>query len=553
MIRKETRTVKNLLKKSILLLLVVVMTLTAAACGGSSSSSSATPAPAAAKSEAAPAAPAVKKFVMSGPSDPGNYLPFNADNSVRQTYALFFYETLFDMFGEEGSMRPVIAESYERTAEGTYVVKIRQNVHDHNGEAINANDVVFCFEKPMELGERTSTLGDLKTVKALDDYTVEFFFEPDALGTFERAMNSSPIVSRKSYEASATGFSSDPIGTGPYYIKSWNNGASMVLVKDENYWGKDMGFDNQRLDEIEVKFIAEPAQVAIELETGNIDFAYNISSKDADSFEGMKGFTVTNVPFAQVRGLGFNCDPASACSDVRIRQAICYAIDNAGILKSVYDNKGGVATCLAVPEPEAGLVIDFDPAWKEMKPYEYNVEKAKELMAEAGYPNGGLKLKLMSKDMDEYRSTCQVIQANLAQIGIEVEILNYENALYQTYRYQPDAFDFYCIGISNNNVPYVPVGWKWYVGRHADTGANVLFQKDDHMEELINKALGFETHSYETVGELQNYILETACMYPYVYTYTPYVHVDTISDLVFRDVWFYPHMSTISDSFVSHA
>ena len=542
---------KKNVKRIIALLSAMIIILSLAACGGSGNSGSSASAPA--SSGSAAAGSDYKKLVMSSASYPGNYLPFNADNSVRQTCALFFYENLFDMFGENGSLRPVIAESYERTAEGTYVVKIRQNVHDHNGEPINANDVVFCFETPMELGERTSTLGDLKSVKALDDYTVEFFFEPDALGTFERAVNSSPIVSKKSYEASATGFSSDPVGTGPYYIKEWTNGANIVFVKDENYWGKDMGFENQRLDEIEIKFIAEPAQVAIELETGNIDFAYNVSSKDADSFVDMPGFTVTNVPFAQVRGLGFNCDPASVCSDVRIRQAICYAIDNAGILKSVYDDKGGVATCLAVPEPEAGLVVDFDPAWKNMNPYPYNIEKAKELMAEAGYPNGGLKLKLMAKDMDEYRSTCQVIQANLAQIGIEVEILCYENALYQTYRYQPDAFDFYCIGISNNNVPYVPVGWKWYVGRHADTGANVLFQKDDHMEELINKALGFDTHSYETVGELQDYILETACMYPYVYTYTPYVHVDTISDLVFRDVWFFPHMSNIADNFVSHA
>ena len=365
-------------------------------------------------------------------------------------------------------------------------------------------------------------------------------------------MTSTPIVSQKSYEASSTGFSSDPVGTGPYYIANWTPGASLTLKKDENYWGKDEGFNNQNLDEIEVKFIAEPAQVAIELETGNVDFAYNTSSKDADSFVGKAGFTVTNKPFAQVRGLGFNCDPSSACSDVRIRQAICYAIDNAGILQSVYDGKGGVATCLAVPEPEAGLVIDFDPAWKEMSPYEYNVEKAKELMAEAGYPDGGLKLKLMAKDQDEYRSTCQVIQANLAKIGIEVEILCYENALYQTYRYQPDAFDFYCIGISNNGVPYVPVGWKWYVGKHSDTGANVLFQNDDHMEELISAALNIDTHSNETVGALQDYILETACMYPYVYTYTSYVHVDTVSDLVFRDVFFYPNMSTISDGFVSH-
>ena len=549
---------KKNVKRIIALLSAMIIILSLAACGGSgnsgssaASSGSDSSASTAADTQSSSTGTGYRKFVLAGPSDPGNYLPFNADNSVRGQYALYFYEYLFTYYSTE-ELTPVIAESYERPSEGTYVVKIRDNVYDHNGEHLTASDVVFSFETPMELGERTSTLGDLKSVKALDDYTVEFYFEPDALGTFERAMGSSPVVSRKSYEASATGFSSDPVGTGPYYISKWNNGASITFLKDENYWGKDL-FDNQKFDEIEVKFIAEPAQVAIELETGNIDFAYNISSKDADYFEGMPGFTVTNIPFAQVRGLGFNFDPQSPCSDLRVRQAICYAIDDAGILNAVYDGKGGVATCLAVPEPEAGLVVDFDQAWKQMNPYPYNLEKAKELMKEAGYENGGLKLKLMAKDMDEYRSTCQVIQANLAQIGIEVEILCYENALYQTYRYQPDMWDFYCIGISNNSVPYVPVGWKWYVGRHADTGANVLFQKDDHMEELIGEALGFDTHSNETVGALQDYILETACMYPYVYTYTPYVHVDTISDLVFRDVFFYPNMSTVSDNFVSHA
>ncbi|MCI7727866.1 MAG: ABC transporter substrate-binding protein [Clostridiales bacterium] len=543
---------KKTTKRVLALLCALVVCLSMAACGGSAPASSGN-APASNGSAAAPTdgGSNYRKFVMAAPSDPGNYLPFNADNATRGTMQIFFYEQLFDLFGT-GDMTPKIASGYERTAEGVYVVKIREGVYDHNGEAIKASDVVFSFEKPIEIGERASSLGEITSVKALDDYTVEFTFAPDLLGSFERAMLSSPIVSQKSYEASATGFSSDPVGTGPYYIADWTPGASITFKKDDNYWGKDLSFNNQNLDEIEVKFVAEPAQVAIELETGNIDFAYNISSKDADSFVGMPGFSVTNIPFAQVRGLGFNCDPMSPCSDVRIRQAICYAIDNAGILQSVYDGKGGVATCLAVPEPEAGLVIDFDQAWKNMKPYDFNLDKAKALMAEAGYPDGGLKLKLMAKDQDEYRSMTQVIQANLAKIGIEVEILCYENALYQTYRYQPDAFDFYCIGISNNGVPVVPVGWKWYVGKHSDTGANVLFQKDEKMEELLNAALDIEGHSNATVGALQDYILETCCMYPLVYTYTPYVHVDTISNLVFRDVFFYPHMSTISADFVSH-
>lgn len=533
---------KKTTKRILAMLCALVVCLSITACGSSGTDSGNT---------ASDGGTGYRKIVIAGPSDPGNYLPFNADNSIRLTYSLYFYENLFDLFGTD-DMRGTIASGYERTEEGTYIVTIRDNVYDHNGNPITADDVVFSFEQPIELGERTSSLGEIASVRAVDEHTVEFIFEPDLLGSFERAVTSTPIVSQKSYEASSTGFSSDPVGTGPYYISDWTPGASLTLKKDENYWAKDLGFNNQNVDEIEVKFIAEPAQVAIELETGNVDFAYNASSKDADSFVDRDGFTVTNIPYAQVRGLGFNCDSSSACSDVRVRQAICYAIDNEGILQSVYDGKGGVATCLSVPEPEAGLIVDFDPAWKDMTPYEYNPDKARELLAEAGYADGGLHLKLMAKDMDEYRSTCQVIQANLAEVGIDVEILCYENALYQTYRYQADAFDFYCIGISNNSVPYAPVGWKWFVGKHADTGANVLFQQDDHMEELINAALDIDTHNSETVGALQDYILETACMYPYVYTYSSYVHVDTITDLVFRDVWFYPHMSTYSDDFVSH-
>ena len=74
------------------------------------------------------------------------------------------------------------------------MVSIRDNVYDHNNNPINANDVAFCFNRSIELGERTSTLGDITSVTALDDYTVEFVFEPDQIGSFERAMTSTPIV-----------------------------------------------------------------------------------------------------------------------------------------------------------------------------------------------------------------------------------------------------------------------------------------------------------------------------------------------------------------------
>lgn len=536
---------KKTVKRLLALLCTTGICLSMAACGNSTTSGGQPGSDTSASSD-------YIKVVIAGASDPGNYLPFNADNSVRDTYSQYFYEPLFGIYGSEG-LTPVIATGYERVSEGVYQVKIHDNVYDYNGEHITANDVVFCFNKVIENGERKSSMGELQTVNLIDDYTVEFIIQPDLIGTFERAVSCVYIVSQKSYEASTTGFSSDPVGTGPYYIDNWLPGASITFLKNENYWNKDGNLNNQNCDEIEVKFIAEPAQVAIELETGNVDFAYNVSSKDAESFVDMPGFSIIDTPFVQVRALGFNCDESSVFSDVRLRQAVCYAIDAAGIMQGVYDGKGGVATALAVPEPEGGFVLDYVQSWNDKIPYEYNLEKAKKLMAEAGYPNGGLKVRLMAKDMAEYRSTSEVMQSYLSKIGIEVEILCYENALYQTYRFQPDTFDFYLCGVANNNMPYAPAGWKWYLNRDAASGKNVLFMDDIKMQELLETALGIDTHNDQSVDALHSYILDTACLYPYAYTYNNYVHVDTILEpKVAAGIVFFPNMSTFSSDYARH-
>lgn len=541
---------KTNFKRVLALLCDLVVCLSMVACGGGSA-----PAASGGSGEQAGGDSDYIKVVIAGASDPGNYLPFNATNAVRDSYAIFFYEHLFELFTAT-ELTPVLATGYERISEGVYRVTLHDNIYDYNGEHITSSDVAFCFNKVIENGERTNVHAELKRAEIVDEYTVDLIIEPDALGTFEAAVINTPIVSQKSYEASATGFSSDPVGTGPYYISEWLPGSSITFKKNENYWGKDgvVGFENQNCDEVVVKFIAEPAQVAIEMETGNIDFAYNISSKDADTFVDRPGFSVVNSPFTQVRAVGFNCDASNVFSDIRLRRAVCYAIDPEGILQGVYDGKGGVATCMAIPEPEAGYVLDYVQDWKNELPYPYNIEKAKELMAEAGYPNGGLKVRLMAKDQDEYRSTCEVIQAMLAPIGIEVEIMCYENALYQTYRHDPTAFDLHLCGVANNNIPYLPIGWKWYLGTNPDTGRNVLFMRDEKLQELMDAAVDLDTHNEESMKALHAYMMETAALYPYVFTYNNYVHVDTIVDPVITNgYYFYPHMSTITEDFARHS
>ena len=547
---------KKITTRTLALFLALITCFALAACGSTpSGGGNSAEAPSTNTSDTTDSPAAADKYikvVIAGPSDPGNYLPFSADNAIRTTYQYFIYENLFDMFTTE-ELTPTLATGYERVGDGVYRVTIHDNIYDYNGEHITAEDVAYSYNKTIEMGERMMTVGDLDSVKVVDEYTVDLIFRNDALGSLERVLTSVPIVSQKSYEASETGFASDPVGTGPYYISEWLPGASITFKKNENYWNKDAELSRQNCDEIEVKFISEPAQVAIELETGNVDFAYNVSPQDCDNFANMDGFTVLSVPGSQIDSIGFNCHESCVFSDIRLRQAVCYAIDPAGILEGVYMGRGGVATALAVPEPEAGYIMDYVPEWKNQLPYEYNVEKAKELMAEAGYPNGGLKVRLMAKDTDIYRKTCQAIQAYLAEIGIEVEINCYENALYQTYRYQPDAYDFCLCAVSNTGMPYIPVGWKWYLGQDPSSGRNVLFMQDDKLQSLLDTALGLDTHNVDSVAALHSYVMDTACLYPYVYGMTNYVHVDTMSDLlIMNGLIFLPNMSTISPDFVGH-
>jgi peptide/nickel transport system substrate-binding protein len=489
------------------------------------------------------------KVVMAAAADPGNYLPFNATNSVRDQLSYFFYEKLFASYYKQGKLTPVIATGYKYVGGGTYLIMLNKKVHDSKGNPIKADDVVFCYNKILKNGQRKSDCGELQSVVKVDDYMVKMTITPDLVGGFENIVTTVPIVSQKSYEASKTGFSSDPIGTGPYTVKDWIPGSSITFVKDKNYWDKDGGLNNQNCDEIQVRFIAESAQVAIELETGAVDFAYNLSTKDADPFDNKPGYAVEKMPFTQVRSIGFNCDKSSVFSNIKLRQAVSYAIDAAAIVKSVYDGKGGVPNVAAVPK--GNYFNDYVKSWSSHTPYAYNLNKAKKLMAEAGYPNGGLTVRLMTKDAPEYRSTCEIIQAFLANIGINVKILAYENALYQTYRYQPSAYDFYLCQVAPNGQAYIPCGWKWYL-KAPPGGKNTFFMDDSHMQDLLNTSLSRKTHSLQTVDALWKYIEETDCMWPYAYTYTNYVHVDTMKPYIVWGIDCLPNLSTYSDKWARH-
>lgn len=513
---------KNKVMKALSLLLAVIMVLSMAACGGEKTPAAQDPVAGNAAGNASTEG-GYRKIVIQTLSDPGTFTTFEATSSVSTAIEGAFYETLFRQY-EAGVLTPCVGKSYERVGEGVYEIVINEGVHDSKGNAITIDDVVWCYQTVIERGKRATVFGNVKNVEKVDENTMRLTLGEEFNGEFRSLMTSMAIVSKASFEESDTGFASDPVGTGPYKVKSWTQGSSLVLVKNENYWNKETMEEQQPYDEIEYRFISEPTQVSLALETGEVDIALGISPQDVSRFTAENGFTTITMIDSLCRGLLFNCHETNVFSNVKLRQAVCYAIDSEATITAATNGIGQPCHGL-VAANDASYFSDYDLKWNDEPYYDYNPEKAKELLAEAGYPGGaGLPtLRIMTKDNPEYRTTCEIMQAYLAEVGIQVEILAYENALYQTYRYDPSAFDMCIMQIGGSESVLNP--WKWYCQPDpARDNLNVCMFYDEEFWNLYGEAAHVSTSTPETIEAAWDWMNENVPMYGYGYTNKFFVH-----------------------------
>lgn len=485
-------------------------------------------------------------LTMQIPQDPASYDPLRAGAVSGSEMNNLMIETLFIRYGGREDLHPRIASACERVSEGVYLISIKDGIHDHKGYPVTVDDVIFCFEQGVACGKKGADFSMLEKIEKIDDHTLQMTLMQDLIGIFEIIMGMQ-IFSRKAFEESEDQFATDPVYTGPYKIKDWVSGNSITFEADENYWMKDEE-ELQNVMTVTAKVISESSQVAIGLETGELDFAYNVGLDDAARFEENPDFNVLSLPNNQISCLIFNNDPISPFNDVKMRQAVCYAINEEAILQSVYRGKGGIVNAWALPGEGKAMYTDYVDAWdNDERPYAYDPEKAKQLMAEAGVASG-LKVRIMTKDNATDRSVAEVMQNFLGQVGIEVEIMSYENALFQTYRYDPTQWELYICG-GGATQPFIPTGWKWYLLNGAN-GKNNVFFEDEHLQELLRTCLNTETHNSETIAACWDYMRETVPIYATVYTNKNYVCAKGINPfLIGTGYTFVPGKSTYTSEY----
>ncbi|MFH0130584.1 ABC transporter substrate-binding protein [Variovorax sp. VaC1] len=337
------------------------------------------------------------------------------------------FETLTKI-NSDGNVTPLLAESWEVSPDlKTYTFKLKRGVKFQNGEPFSASTVKFSFDRA---AAADSTNKDKRTftniaTQVIDEHTVVLIskeIEPDLL--FLLGQSSAILVDPKTVETNAT----KPIGTGPYRLDSWSKGSGIVLAK----WDGFRNAEAVQIRKASFRFISEPAAQTTALLSGDIDlFPHASVSRSLAQFQNDKRFQVV---FNASRGkaiLAIN-NKRKPLDDVRVRRAISAAIDRKAVIEAAMDGRGVAIGSHYVPGAPGYIdTTGINP---------YNVEKAKQLLAEAGVKTP-LELELVLPPPPYARQGGELIAAQLAKVGIVAKIQNVEWAQWMSGTYGNKNYD----------------------------------------------------------------------------------------------------------------
>lgn len=349
-------------------------------------------------------------------ADPGGFDPQVELDAIAMIVMTNLYDTLVNTKnGCSTDIQPQVAESWDTSEDGlTYTFHLRDDVTFHNGKAMTADDVVYTINRTATEPETASYCDAIDTVTAVDDYTVTVTLKyPFANFLQNLGCGFFGIVDQEEVEASGDDYGRNPVGTGPYVFKEWVSGDSVTLEANEDYWG-----GAPEIKTITYKVLTDSSTAFISLENGEIDVLPNADYVDVSNMDN-DALTVYDAPSASFYHLGFNVK-SSPFDNQSVRQAIKYAIDKDALLQGANNGDGTVANS-ALNENMEGYNAD-EPASNQ-----YDLEKAKQLMADAGYEDG---FDVTIKAITTEQKIGEVLQDQLKQININVKLDLMEKATF---------------------------------------------------------------------------------------------------------------------------
>ena len=482
-------------------------------------------------------------------TDIGTMNQFGATSPGVSLKKLLCYETLF-FKNADGDILPLLGKDYTTDGDGTYEIELFDYITDSQGNPMTASDIVFSIEQLKGQASQSDLWSTITTCEAEDDYTVKIVVDPESTGQMEKILTRVSMITEAAYNNSPDALATEPVGTGGYVLDTTQTitGASYTFVRRDDYWQTDEEYITERnanyLKKLICKVYTDTSTLATGLETGEIDITADLDTVGLELFTDGTTVAPGYIELADENNsfvhLLFNCAETSPCSDINLRQAICYAIDAAACAYSVYGNKGEV--CYAPTNPnldDSGEEFFYDEY------FDYDVDKAKELLEASNY--NGETIKILVLPRTSVSGSAVLIQNYLKSIGIESELLEYEMSVYRTKRVEENPeYDIELMGATASD-SHVYTSLKEFNAASYTNGLSRIMIPDDELKELFDEVASQKTNSPEAVQALFDYVTDQCYVYGLYYSTDTIIGTDSIVEEACNIV---PFFGPLYNSFV---
>ena len=323
-------------------------------------------------------------------------------------------------YDEGWNPEPYLAESWEVSEDGlTFTLNLVKNATFHDGHPITAEDVAFSIMTTKANHPFKTMFEPVQAIETPDDHTAVIKLSkphPAMLLALSPAL--APVLPKHLFDngedAKSNSFNSAPVGSGPFMLESFTQGESIILKKNPNHFQEGYPL----LDEIIIRTIKDENSLLIAMENGEVDmYPFMAGSTGIKRVQDADGLTVTNAGYdavGPINWLAFNTK-SEKLSDVRVRQAIAYAMDRDFIIKALHRGFSGV---------QRGPIIESSPFFDPSIPsYDVDLDKANALMAEAGFGDGmELTVDFIPGPAEQQKNIAEYLKSQLKKIGIEVSV-----------------------------------------------------------------------------------------------------------------------------------
>ncbi|MBP3703427.1 MAG: ABC transporter substrate-binding protein [Lachnospiraceae bacterium] len=364
----------------------------------------------------------------------------------------------------EGDLVPAVAEKFEISKDAkTYTFTLREGLTFHDGSKVTAEDVKYSIERYADIQGKDSAFSILEKVVIVDEKTVKVELKE---GNSEFLSELSLAVLPKDNKEPAK----NPVGTGPFKIKRFDKGQQLLVRRFENYRDKKLPY----LDEVTFKIVANTDAAFTELQGGNLDIVQYLTEDQiktlGDKFEIVEG----SVNYVQALYLNNKFEPFQ---DKRVRQALCYAVDRNAINEFVFGGKSHIIGTNMIPGFKKYYNTETEKA------YEKNIEKAKELLKEAGYEKGFDLTVIVPDNYGPHKTVAEVIVEQLKEIGVNAKIKMMEFTSWVSEVYGGRKYEATIVAVDGTLAPS-----SWFEKNVSTAPKNFTNFKNEEFDKIFKQA-----------------------------------------------------------------